>query len=40
MIKNLPCNAQNVGSIPSQGTKIPRAAGQLVIPCSATTKPV
>ena len=24
-VKNLPCNAGDVGSIPGQGTKIPRA---------------
>ena len=29
VVKNLPCNAGDVGSIPGQGTKIPRAAGQL-----------
>ena len=29
MVKNLPCNAGDVGSIPGQGTKISHAAGQL-----------
>ena len=29
MVKNLPCNAGDVGSIPGQGTKIPQAAEQL-----------
>ena len=29
MVKNPPCNAGNVGSIPAGGTKIPYAAGQL-----------
>ena len=29
VVKNLPCNAGDVGSIPGQGTKIPHAAGQL-----------
>ena len=29
MIKNSPFNAENVGSIPGQGTKIPHAMGQL-----------
>ena len=29
MIKNPPCNTGDVGSIPGQGTRIPRAAGQL-----------
>ena len=38
MVKNLPSNAGDVGSIPGQGTKIPHAAGQLS-PCTATTEP-
>ena len=29
MVKNPPYNAGGVSSIPGQGTKIPRAAGQL-----------
>ena len=29
MVKNLPSNAGDVGSIPGLGTKIPHAAGQL-----------
>ena len=29
VIKNPPCNTGDVGSIPGQGTRIPRAAGQL-----------
>ena len=29
MVKNLPCNAGDVSSIPGQGTKIPQAAEQL-----------
>ena len=29
MVKNLPATAGNVGLIPCQGTKIPRASGQL-----------
>ena len=29
MVKNLPCNAGDMGSIPGQGTKIPHAAEQL-----------
>ena len=29
MVKNLPSNAGDVSSIPSQGTKSPHAAGQL-----------
>ena len=33
MVKNLPCNAGDVGLIPGQGTKIPYAAGQLS-PCA------
>ena len=28
MIKNLPCNARELGSIPGQGTKNPHAVGQ------------
>ena len=28
-VKNLPCNAEDVGSIPDWGTKIPHAAEQL-----------
>ena len=33
MVKNLPCNAGDVGLIPGLGTKIPYAAGQLS-PCA------
>ena len=29
VVKNPPCNAGDVGSIPGQGTKIPHAMGQL-----------
>ena len=29
MVKNLPSNAGDTGSIPDGGTKIPHAAGQL-----------
>ena len=29
MVKNLPCNAGDVGSIPGQGAMIPCATGQL-----------
>ena len=39
MVKNLPSNARDAGSIPGRGTKIPRAAGQLS-PLAATTEPV
>ena len=38
VVKNLPCNAGDVGSIPVRGTKIPRAMEQLN-PCAATTEP-
>ena len=38
MVKNLPCNAGDVGSIPGRGTKIPHAAEQLS-PCAVTTEP-
>ena len=37
MVKNLPSNAGDVGSIPGQGTKIPHAAGQLS-PHATTTE--
>ena len=29
MVKNLPCNAGDMGSIPGWGTKIPHPEGQL-----------
>ena len=32
VVKNLPSNAWDAGSIPSQGTKIPHATGQLSPP--------
>ena len=38
MVKNLPSNAGDVGSIPGRETKIPHASGQL-IPQAATTEP-
>ena len=38
MVKNLPSNAGDVGSIPSRRTKIPHAMGQLS-PRAATTEP-
>ena len=31
MVKNLPCDAGDVGTIPGWGTEIPHAAGQLNI---------
>ena len=37
MVKNPPSNAGDVGLIPSQGTKIPHATGQLS-PHAATTE--
>ena len=37
MVKNLPSNAGDAGSISGQGTKIPQAAGQLS-PCATTTE--
>ena len=37
MVKNLPSNAGDAGSTPGQGTKIPRAVGQLS-PCATTTE--
>ena len=39
MVKNLPCNAGDAGSIPGRGTKIPHAVEQLSL-CSAVTEPV
>ena len=36
VVKNLPCNAGDVDSIPGQGTKFPHAVGQLTP--SATVK--
>ena len=37
VVKNLPGNAGDAGSIPGQGTKIPHAAGQLS-PRATTTE--
>ena len=34
VVKNLPSKAADAGSIPGQGTKIPRAAGQLSLHCN------
>ena len=31
VVKNLPSNAGDIGSIPGQGTKIPHAVGQLTV---------
>ena len=39
VVKNLPSNAGDAGSIPGQGTKIPHAAGKLS-PSTATTEPM
>ena len=39
MVKNLPSNAGDASSIPSLGTKIPHAAGQLLSPCATTGAP-
>ena len=38
VVKNLPSNAGDVGSIPGQGTKVPHVAGQ-PRPCAAATEP-
>ena len=38
VVKNLPCNAEDVGSIPGWGTKIPHNTEQLSLN-SATTEP-
>ena len=39
MVKKLPAHAEDADSIPSQGTKIPHAIGQLS-PRATTTKPM
>ena len=39
MVKSLPSNAEDWGSVPAQGTKIPHALGQLS-PCAPTTEPM
>ena len=36
MVKNLPYNAGDVGSIPGQGSKIPHATGQLSLHATTT----
>ena len=38
MVKNLPFNAGDMGSIPGQKTKIPDASGQLSLRTSAKTQ--
>ena len=38
MVKNLPCNAENISVIPGPETKIPQATEQLSL-CAVTTKP-
>ena len=37
MVKNLPCNARDMGSIPGQRTKIPHAVGQ-PSPCATSSE--
>ena len=39
VVKNLPSNAGDVGSIPSRGTKIPHAVGQLSPHTATREKP-
>ena len=39
VVKNPSCSAGDAGSIPGQGTKIPRATGQ-ISPHAATTEPM
>ena len=36
VVKNLPSNSRDTGSIPGQGTKIPHAAGQLSLHATTT----
>ena len=38
MVKNLPCNAADMGLIPGQGSKIPHAVERLSL-CTPTTEP-
>ena len=38
VVKNLPSNAGDTGSIPGRGAKIPRAAGQLSLCLRSATK--
>ena len=38
MVKNLPSNAGDTGSIPGRGAKIPRTAGQLSLCLRSATK--
>ena len=40
VVKNLPSNAGDTGSIPGQGTKIPHAMRQLESLHAATTEPL
>ena len=40
MVKNLPSNARDTGSITGQGTKIPHATRQLESLHAATTEPL
>ena len=39
VVKDPPCHAEDVASIPGQGTKIPQAAEQLIL-LTATTEPI
>ena len=39
VVKNLPCNAKDMGSVPGLGTKIPHATEQLSL-CATTTEPL
>ena len=39
MVKNLPSNAGNIGSIPGRGTKILHATGQLSLHATTTELP-
>ena len=34
VVKNLPCKAEDMGSIPGWGTKIPQVAEQLSLPAA------
>ena len=39
VVKNLPCKAGDMGSIPGWGTKVPHVAKQLSL-CATTTEPM
>lgn len=38
VVKNMPSNAENMGSIPGRETKMPHGVGQLERPCATSTE--